>query len=204
MFIAFEGPDLVGKTTQVKLLVDRLRSTGHETLHLVIPSNAEFGEAARSCLTIRDLPLAERTRAVVTQACMIADRYAAAPEIARQLLRGRIVVADRWALSGQIYGEVDGLEPQLIKEVQAYLPSPDLEIVLTSPLEVLLERAKARSGLDRYERDSDFMRRILWRYNHCAEGGPEYREVLNGNSDRDGLASVIWGRVAALLRRKWG
>jgi dTMP kinase len=203
MFIAFEGPDLVGKTTQAKLLVDRLRSAGHEVFHLVSPGKDDFGNAARSCLLVRNLPLGERTHAVVTQACMIADRYAAMPEIERQLARGRIVVADRWTTSGRVYGEADGLEPQLLVDSQQHLVAPDLEIVLTAPIDVIQARARARGALDRYESDIDFLRRVLLGYDRCRQEPSPPRMFYNGDADRDGLAGQIWGVVATYLRRRW-
>lgn len=202
MLIAFEGPDLVGKTTQAKMLVDRLRSAGHEVLHLDFPGKSEFGLAARACFALRDLPLTGQTQAVVRQACLLADRYALRPEIDRHIVRGHAVIIERWTLSGVISGEADGVDVKTISAAQAELIPPDLEIVLLAPIDVLRDRARARGGPDRYERDDAIRRKVLMRYSRT-DGVPPNRLFFNGDADREGLAKQIWGYVATLLRRKW-
>jgi dTMP kinase len=202
MFIVLEGPDFVGKTTQVALLAEKLR-VNSDVLQLAFPSSGLFGVAVRECLDSLGLELEEHSvQAVVTQACMLADRYAAVPGIRAHLRRGGVVLADRWTLSGTIYGAVDGLAPDLIDSAQAELPQPDMLFVLHAPLEVLLARAQGRPGHDRYE-NAAFLKKIVEVYDQLRHNtsGP-YRVHVKADHPPEQIAQAILGHVAAFLRKR--
>jgi len=86
MFIALEGPDCSGKTTQVVNLVNRLRAfSGCEVLRIDCPTGSPAGSAARACLKqgldwkmISSDPLLPR---ILIQSAMVADRYGVAGAI---------------------------------------------------------------------------------------------------------------------------
>ncbi|MFM7247947.1 MAG: dTMP kinase, partial [Actinomycetota bacterium] len=75
MFVSLEGPDGVGKTTQVALLVERLRAEGHDVLQCREPGGTALGERVRSLLLDGDVPIADRAEAMLFAAAraQIAD-----------------------------------------------------------------------------------------------------------------------------------
>jgi dTMP kinase len=202
MFIAFEGPDLSGKSTQVDLLVRRLRGCGHSVLHLAFPSKAPFGRMARECIWNPTLTLeaeTPRARALLTQACMLADRCTAAVEIQVAVSRGTLVVADRWTMSGEIYGEAEGLDRDLLLRSQYLLPAPEMWFLLSAPVDVLVSRMLARGGQDRYE-ERPFLERVSTLYARC----PQAVFAIDGDRPQERIADEIWGHVATFLRRQSG
>jgi dTMP kinase len=197
MFIVLEGPDFVGKTTQAALLADRLRGGHYDVLHLAFPSTSAFGAAARRCLKMPHDDTA--FRAVLTQACMTADRYTAAGGIQAHLKRGGIVVSDRWTPSGLIYGEVDGLDPEWLAVSQASLPVPDLQILLWAPFATLLARGQERIVHDRYE-DRVFARQVWEHYDRLRADKAWF--VVDADRTQDQISASISGHVAAFLRKR--
>jgi dTMP kinase len=151
-FIALEGPNGCGKSTQAKLLVAHLRGQGQDVLHLKFPSKASpAGLAAHWILGHVATGIEARHRATMLQSCMLADRYGFVPEIRRHLVRGGFVVVERWASSGLIYGLLDHLDVGWLHATQAQLPAPDLNILLRVPLDVLVSRVHIASPFKRDE-----------------------------------------------------
>jgi dTMP kinase len=167
MFIALEGPDFCGKTSQAELLAGRLSAQGHDTLQLSFPSKSPAGVAARALLMSTQPFGPPEQRAVIIQACMLTDRYAMVPLIRRHIARGGIVVADRWTPSGVIYGTLDGLDSAWLEGLHQDLPQPDLNILLWTSFEELQTRAKIRGGFgkDRYENEP-MLRAVHSAYDH--------------------------------------
>ena len=198
-FIVFEGPDFVGKSLQVGMLAGRLAYDAHLVITLAFPGKTSFGVAARQCLTnvawsLEDVAL----RAVVTQACMTADRYAHAEEIRSTRQRGDIVIADRWTTSGLVYGQAEGMHLRDIANAQQDLPVPNLQFLLMAPFEVLRQRAQARAGLDRYEGEA-FARQVYSLYERQAALDSDLI-VIDADRDAAVVATDIYERVRALLR----
>src|SRR5215510_5191091 len=107
-FIAIEGGDANGKKTQSLLLASRLQA-----LLVSFPRyETEIGKIIRSnlenrwdvCSYNRLMRQETKINSIVRQALFTLDRYDAAPQILDALDNGRDVVADRYWLSGLIYG----------------------------------------------------------------------------------------------------
>ena len=64
-FIAFEGADGAGKTTQARLLAAHLRALGREVVEVREPGGTEAGEDVRTLLLDSAAPLAARTEALL-------------------------------------------------------------------------------------------------------------------------------------------
>jgi dTMP kinase len=169
MFIALEGPDCAGKTTQAEKLVNRLRAfAGCEVLPITCPTGSPAGHAARACLkqgidwkSIFNDPLLPET---LIQSAMIADRYGVVGAIQECIRCGGVVVADRWKQSGEIYGAVDGLDVDWITASQSSLPDPDLNILLDLNVEEISSRLKSRGAAPEMYENIDFQRQVAKRY----------------------------------------
>ena len=104
MFIVFEGLDGSGKTTQSRLLTERLKAANFECLHTRQPTNGIIGKTAREFTQGGFGELDNETIALL----FAADRYQHfVKEIAPTLDAGKFVVCDRYYYSNMAYQGVD-------------------------------------------------------------------------------------------------
>ena len=160
-FIALDGIDGAGKSSQIAALVDWLRAGGRTVVTCRDPGSTPAGDAIRAILLDRhDLhvdPTAEMLLYMAARAQLVA-------EVVRPALdRGDWVVSDRYLLANVVYqGHAGGLDPEVIRRVGTVATGgvmPDLVLVL----DVDLETAAARLArpLDKLENRGDEYRRRL-------------------------------------------
>lgn len=156
VFIAFEGPEGAGKSTQVGLLEQWLRERGHDPLITREPGGTPVAEEVRGILLESDT-LPARTELLL----MLASRSALVAEVIRPALEaGRVVVTDRFHLSTLAYqGYGRGLPMAEVEAMNAFATEglePDLTLLLDlEPAEGASRKAAAGSGPDRIERAGD-------------------------------------------------
>lgn len=158
MLIVIEGIDGAGKSTLAKALGEVL---GINVLKFPIY------DSPTGRLISKHLDGSVHLEPNVFQALQTANKMEALPQLMRAcngyvvtaletILGGRAydedlprhLILDRYTLSGQVYGEIDGVKAC---SWDVLLPAPDMTIVVDVPPEVALERQKARGLLDRYE-----------------------------------------------------
>lgn len=158
MFLSIDGIDGAGKTTQLGLLGDWLRETGHDVVTCRDPGSTRLGE------TIRRILLDERTAPVCRRSEMLLYMAARAQMveevIAPALAAGKTVVSDRYLLANVVYqGYAGGLEVATLWEVGRVATAgcePALTIVLDMPAQVAAGRLSR--PLDRMEQQGDAFR----------------------------------------------
>ena len=186
--IAFEGLDQSGKQTQAELLREHLRAAGHKVRLLSFPDyGTSIGEEiARALQGERDYG------ADVMQLLYVANRYERRQEIERWLEGGLMLICDRYLASSVAYGEAQGLDSAWLVDMQKYLPTPDLTILL----DIAPERAAARkiSDRDKYERDLALLGRV--RASYLRQSGAGW-VVLDASGDRDAIAARVTAAVEA-------
>ncbi len=152
LLIVFEGFEGAGKTTQLKLLAERLRVEGMEVLPLREPGGTHLGDSIRGLLLD---PLGEMSAAAEALLFMASRAELVPQQIDPALAGGVVVLMDRFFLSTyayQVYGR--GLpEPQIrsANELAAGGLVPDLTIVLKISATEGMDRATARGAHDRME-----------------------------------------------------
>lgn len=134
-FIAFEGLDGSGSTTQIILLVNRLNREGHKTFATKEPTNNLIGGLIRGLLT-KDWSISSEG----FQLLFSADR---AHHLYREILpgidRGNNIVTDRYFFSTFAFGAID-LPLDWLQSINSRFPLPDLTILLKVRPEICLER----------------------------------------------------------------
>lgn len=205
LFITFEGPDGSGKSTQMRILVDRLRSNGKVVTINQEPGGTAIGQQVRKIL----LDPANHDMAPLTELLlMFASRTQAAAETIRPALaRGEIVVSDRFTDSSLAYqggGREIGFDPVLaVHRLALGDLYPDLTILVDIDLEEGLTRARGRnrekqSGgearLD--EQGHEFHKRVREAYRHMAALEQERVMVFNGGEPIEIVAEKIWRKVS--------
>ena len=157
-FIAFEGIDGSGKSTVAELIAGRLRSEGYDVLVTHEPTREKFGRHIYEILSSKDH--------VVTpfelQRLYVLDRKEHVHTVIRPaLLRGQIVIGDRYWLSTLAYGMLSGLAENLIQlheEIfQGDFLKPDMTFIFDISADTALERLKNISkGKDYFEKVDKF------------------------------------------------
>src|SRR5690242_13517141 len=137
LFISFEGSDGSGKSTQLKLLAERLRSQGHTVVENVEPGGTPIGQQIRKILLDR---ANDEMRPMTELLLMFASRAQAVEQrILPALRRGEIVLSDRFTDSSLAYqGEARGLGFDVVRalhELALGAIQPDLTICVEIDLD---------------------------------------------------------------------
>jgi dTMP kinase len=197
MFVTFEGVDGSGKSTQARLLAERLREEGREVVLTREPGGTALGEQVRSLLLHGEqiAPWAEA-------ALFAAARAQLVDEVIRPALaRGADVVSDRYLDSSLAYqGLARGLGIERVLELNLLATSgilPDRTfLVLVPPAE-----AAARRGdePDRIEREGPgFAEEVDRAYREIARVFGQRVQVVDGSRSAEDIARDVHGRVRDL------
>ncbi len=146
MFLALEGVDGCGKTTQLKLLTEHFIRHGYDVLATREPGGSRLGHDLRRILLD---PAATDITPLAELFLYLADRAQHVAAVIRPALAaGRLVLCDRFADSTIVYqGYGRGMDPSQIFELCHLAVDglwPDLTIVLDLEPAVALARAQAR------------------------------------------------------------
>jgi dTMP kinase len=190
--IALEGTDGCGKSTQARLLSDRLGA-----LLTFEPGATRLGESLRRLLLDSDQPaVSERAEALL----MAADRAQHVAEVVMPALEaGTWVVTDRFSASTLAYqGFGRGLDrPELERLIQwaSAGVTPDLNVLIDVPVEVAAARRRG-SRHDRLEIEGDpFQRRVADGYHLLAKEAAPPWLVVDGTGSVDEVAAAVWSGV---------
>lgn len=206
LFIAFEGIDGSGTTTQVALLTDWLRSRGHRVHPTREPSDGPVGVTLRQILKHRlVVPVSDgRSRPFDPGAVALlfaADRLDHLDaEVVPRLEDGQTVISDRYVYSSLAYQSLE-LDLEWVSAINGRAQHPDLTVFLRLEPGRALERIGSRQGEARelYEQE-ETLARVTATYDQLlARGLVSHPMVLDGARPIIELAEEIRGRVEQLL-----
>ncbi len=200
-FVAFEGGEASGKSTQARLLAARMGAVLTRE-----PGATEIGRRIRDLvLHPGAAPLAPRAEALL----VLADRAQHVRDVVEPALaQGRDVVSDRFSSSTLAYqGYGHGLDVQELAGLSAWASEglePDVVVLLDVTVPVTGSRQEGRA-LDRLEALGDsFHDRVRAGYLALAAADPERWVVVDGAATEDEVASQIWSVVSARVPRHRG
>lgn len=199
MFLSLDGIDGVGKSTQLKVLVEKFQHLGCEVITCREPGSTQLGESIREIL-LNDW---ETPIDVVSEMLLyMASRAQLVQEVIRPALeRGQTVIADRYLLASVVYQGCGGkLDTDSIWDVGRVATGgllPDLTIVLDLPLD---EAASRLGEPDRIESRGDAYREALRKeFLAEAENRPEQIQVVDARGTKDEVADRIWSVVEKIV-----
>ena len=212
LFITFEGTEGSGKTTQISLLAERLRSAGCSVRTLREPGGTLIGEEIRH--TLKHSPDNHAMTAEAELLLMNASRAQLVREVIRPAIAaGEIVLCDRFYDSTTAYqGYGRQLDLRMVKsiiDVAVGDTRPDLTLLFLIPQEVSEARRLARQPTlalrfqrDRMEEaDRGFFERVEEGYLAIAAAEPQRVRQFDATGEVAVTQAAIWELVQPLLAR---
>jgi len=202
LFIALEGIDGSGKSTQSKRLAENLTAMGHKVYTTFEPTDSRIGVMIRDIFSHR----MEGDHRVIA-ALFVADRLNhllnSQDGILKKLNEGYTVITDRYYFSSYAYHSAHMDMDWVIKAnaLSAELLRPDLNIYIDITPEVSMERInKGRTSVEMYE-TLENLTVVSQKYQQAFELLSDVEKIVNIDGDRhqDEIAADIKHLVVSLL-----
>lgn len=204
LFITLEGPDGSGKSTQIRLLAERLRESGIDYLTTREPGGTPISDQIRGIL----LDPANGSMVGKTEALLYAaSRAQHVAEVIRPALeRGTLVLCDRYIDASMAYQAAGlGLSPDYVRGLSEAATDglwPSRTYMIDVPAAIGIERAAAGRGaqLDRIEqRDLEYHNRVREQFLRIADKERDRVHVIDGTQPVQEVADAIWEDLRRFL-----
>ncbi len=203
IFITIEGGEGGGKSSQIRLLGDRLTALGHQVLLTREPGGAPGAEAIRKLL----VEGAGGAWDGITEALLhtAARRDHLANTVWPALEAGKIVISDRFADSTLAYqGYAHGVDRAVLQQLYDVAVGgfkPRLTLILDLPVDVGLARAATRGGKEnRYETmGREFHERVRRGFLEIARADPGRCRLIDATRDLDTIHQAMMAEVLKVI-----
>ncbi|NOD61756.1 dTMP kinase [Ruegeria sp. HKCCD9179] len=203
LFLTFEGIDGSGKSTQARMLADRLRAQGHEVVLTREPGGSPGAEEIRRLVLEGDPDRWSAETELLLFTAARRDHLERTIEPA--LAAGKVVICDRFADSTRMYqglsrGDLRSLVDQLHNLMIGR--EPDMTLLIDMDPETGLSRAKGRQGTEERFEDfgPDLQKKMRSGFLALADEFSGRFRVVDGNRDMDSVAQDVTDIVQAALR----
>ena len=149
VLVNLEGIDGCGKSTQSKLLLEKLEGEGEKVIILKEPTKRPHGQKLWDVLHGKRKATTEEILEL-----FVLDRIQHVEEkIQPALDDGAVVLMDRYYYSSMAYQVAGGIDVEDIRKKHAFAPKPDVVLIFDLPVSVALERVKGHSDADEFEKE---------------------------------------------------
>ncbi|MCR8433097.1 MAG: dTMP kinase [Crenarchaeota archaeon] len=193
MIIVIEGIDGSGKTTQARLLFERIARAGCKVALLIEPTVGVYGKI------IRDKIKSGNYSPMELYELFLRDRKLNARNIRKLLDLGYIVILDRYYISTIAYQGAQGIPISRILMDHSEFPIPDVVIILDVDPETALKRLKRK---DTFE-NKEFLEQVRTIYLRMPEILRELKieiRIINANRDPEIISEDMWNIVRNLIK----
>ena len=201
MFITFEGGEGTGKSTQVRLLAEKLRAQGRQVVTTREPGGTPEAEALRALLVS-----GEPDRWTANEELLL--NFAARSSHLRHVIvpalaKGQVVICDRFVDSSFVYQVVAGGADQalftaLINSI-ASTPVPNFTFILDLDTAVGAARAAARTSAaaeNRFERKgTEFHQKVRSAFAEIAKQQYKRCHLISAAGNETEVAALIWAKL---------
>jgi dTMP kinase len=199
MFMVLDGPEGCGKSTQSRLLAERLKEGGRDVVLVRDPGSTTIGEQIRSILL-------SPQSSEMNMRCEMLLYMAARAQMMTQIIlpaleSAKTVICDRFVsstLAYQLGG--DGLTADQIRKTAAIAIRdrwPDLTIILDLPVETAMARIKREK--DRIEqRSREYHEQVRKNYLAQAKDDPKHYRLIAADRPVESVQADIWKEVSSL------
>lgn len=191
VFICVEGLDGCGKTTQTKLLVERLGKKGFPAVYTAEPSQGAIGKFIRK----HYLHGKERGSSVIEAMLFAADRLEHVENSVKPCLcEGKIVVSDRYLYSSLAYQGASGLDLDWIRSVNLHAIEADLALFIDVDPETVVGRFKQKKSVMEDLGTQRKVREVYLKFVHNGE-----LVKIDGNCSRREVTASLLKAVLGFL-----
>lgn len=197
-FIAFEGIDGSGKSTQIALLAERLRQNGIRCYTTMEPTDSPIGSLIRQVMTGR-MKMDNRVIAGLFAADRLDHLLNEIDGILYKINEGVTVLTDRYYFSSYAYHSVDMPMEWVIKanEQSSGILRPAITVFIDIDPDAALERiAKNRFHQELYEKRSRLVK-VRENYERAFKllEKEENYVVIDGSQTKERIADMVWDAV---------
>jgi dTMP kinase len=200
-FITFEGGEGSGKSTQIRILAERLDAAKLRAIVTREPGGSPGAEIIRHLLLSGMGKLLGPDAETLLFAAARDDHVRTV--IRPALGQGVWVLCDRFSDSTRAYqGRLGKVAPEIMNAMERVTIGnlkPDLTIILDVPVEVGMRRAAARRGsgaADRFEaEDVKFHQQLREAYRQIAAAEPKRCVLIDANADATKVAASVWAAL---------
>jgi dTMP kinase len=203
LFIAFEGIDGSGKSTQVRRLSDWLSGLGHKVYTTSEPTDSPIGKMIRDIFNHR-MEGDQRVIAALFAADRLNHLLHSQEGMIRKLEEGYTVITDRYYFSSYAYHTVHGIDIDWvidINRISASLLKPDLNIYIDVAPEKSMERIiRGRSTMEMYE-TLDNLKAVQQKYFEAFQLMRDQEHIcfIDGSQPEEQVALDIQSRISAFI-----
>ena len=188
VLVNLEGIDGCGKSTQSKLLLEKLEEKGEKVLILKEPTKRPHGQKLWDVLHGKR----KASNKEILELFVLDRKQHVEEKIQPSLDNGAVVLMDRYYYSSMAYQVAGGMDVEEIREKHVFAPRPDVVLIFDLPVSVALERVRGHSDADEFEKD-EHLEKVRTAYLDL-ENDPLVRIV-----DATGTPEEIFGNVWKLV-----
>jgi len=201
LFIALEGIDGSGKSTQVKLLAEKMQQEGYKVYITAEPTDGPIGSMIRKIMK-SEMHADERTIAALFVADRLEHILNKSNGILKKLKEGCTVITDRYYFSSYAYHgtHIDMNWVIHANSICAELLKPDLTVYIDSSPEVSMKRINSgRISTEHYE-TAENLAKVRNKYLEAFEQLKQQEHVFITNGDRAPqlVATDIWNKISEI------
>ena len=189
VLVNLEGIDGCGKSTQSKLLLEKLDGEGEKVIILKEPTKRPHGQKLWDVLHGKRKATNEEILEL-----FVLDRIQHVEEkIQPALDDGAVVLMDRYYYSSMAYQVAGGIDVEEIREKHAFAPKPDIVLIFDLPVSIALERVKGHSDADEFEKE-EHLEKVRVAYLDL-ENDPLVR-IVDATRTPEGIFGDVWKLVS--------
>ena len=189
VLVNLEGIDGCGKSTQSKLLLEKLEGEGEKVIILKEPTKRPHGQKLWDVLHGKR----KATNEEILELFVLDRKQHVEEKIQPALDDGTVILMDRYYYSSMAYQVAGGIDVEEIREKHAFAPKPDIVLIFDLPVSIALERVKGHSDADEFEKE-EHLEKVRVAYLDL-ENDPLVR-IVDATRTPEGIFGDVWKLVS--------